>query len=443
MAARPSTRREQGRSGGFSLVQALILLGLAALVAALLLPLGSTLLSRQRTAETEEQLEAVKRAVLGRRPASGGSAAGPTFGFLGDIGRLPDSLPQLLRPGGLPSFSVDPGRRLGAGWQGPYFEPGLLRDSVELRVDAFGRPLRYALKDTTVAGQAWDAFLQSAGADAEFATGDDVFVPILPRETTGTLVGTVLRPDGSPVSGQSVTVTFRRGGTLVDTTVTTGTGGRFGVAGLPQGRLQTRAAAGSGGSGPSGPGRIELVPGSPATEGPDANDLVFGVRNPGTSDVTIDDLTATFSGGGSSGARYDQVLVDGPGDPGAGDVVFDGAEFTFFGQVIVFGWAQSGETVPFDQTKTVPAGTGGGSGPTVTPSAVVTLDAPRVIADTLRLPPGAGGSGAPVVRIRLRDFWTVRPGFFGLPARDEPLDLSGVSFQIQFSSGDVVSFTVP
>lgn len=442
MSGRPGAGGEPGPPGGFSLVHALILLALAALVAALLLPLGSTILSRQRTAETEDQLEAVKRAVLGRRPAAGGVAAGPSFGFLGDVGRLPDSLPQLRRPGGLPPFSVDPARRLGAGWQGPYVEPGLLRDTVELRLDAFGRPFRYATKDTTVAGQAWDGFLQSAGADAEFATGDDVFVPFLPRETTGTVVGTVLRPDGSPVTGQSVTVTFRRAGTLVDTTVVTGAGGRFRVAGLPQGRLQARVAAGGGG-GPSGPGRIELVPGSPATEGPDDNDLVFGVRNPGTSDVTIDDLTATFSGGGSAGARYDQVLVDGPGDTSPGEVVFDGGEFTFFGQIIVFGWAESGETVPFDQAKTVPAGTGGGSGPTVTPSATVTLDAPRVIADTLRLPPGAGGSGAPVVQVRLRDFWTVQPGFFGLPAQDDPLDLSGVDFQIEFSSGDVVSFTVP
>lgn len=136
-----SPETSHARQAGFTLIQAVLVLGLAALAAGLLIPLASQLLGIERTARTEAQLRRLKAAMVGEREVRG-RLDRTAFGYVGDFGRLPDSLPQLLRPLGQPTFDVRTDRRLGAGWQGPYLLPKTLNDTARIHRDAWGRPLR-------------------------------------------------------------------------------------------------------------------------------------------------------------------------------------------------------------------------------------------------------------------------------------------------------------
>jgi hypothetical protein len=100
------------------------------------------------------------------------------FGFVGDIGRLPTSLGELVARGALPAYTTATTRNIGMGWRGPYVNTGT--SATDYLTDAFGRS--YSLSS----GQ-----LRSAGADGTMSTADDITYPPSPPTVTGNLSVTV------------------------------------------------------------------------------------------------------------------------------------------------------------------------------------------------------------------------------------------------------------
>lgn len=408
---------------GFTLVQIVLLLALGALAAGLLIPLTSQLLGIERTARTETQLRRLKAAMVGDREVRTGLDR-HAFGYLGDFGRLPDSLPQLLHPFGQPAFGVRADRRLGAGWQGPYLLPETLADTVRIHRDAWGRPLRWTTRDSVVDGELWTGWLRSAGEDGAMNTGDDVVVPVVRTEVVSdTVRGVVADTAGQPLPNRAVSLALRRDGALVDTTVFTDNAGRFTFRNVPLGRSLVRLGAGSGGSG--GGGRLELVPGSAIDTTIQGDKTVqFEIFNPGDTEVVITNLRATYN----TTAFYRWVQSEQPGQ--ARKDLFDA-------QDVGGPWPGSGDLVNFTEFDTIPP-VGRTIESQVSPlSRVVLVDGPLIALDSLLLAEGGDediGEEA-ATTIVLREF---RPNSQG---RGQPVDMTGVDFTVEFSDGSVVSFT--
>lgn len=116
---------------GFTLLEVIIVLGILSILIAIIAPFGYQLLTAERQGALEAELQAIHTAILGSPERS-------TFGYVGDVGKFPASLLDLV---------VAPRDSTGTpvpGWRGPYLsnprvESGLL-------IDPLSRPWEYFLK---------------------------------------------------------------------------------------------------------------------------------------------------------------------------------------------------------------------------------------------------------------------------------------------------------
>lgn len=276
-------------AGGFTLIEVVVTLAILGALAAAILPLTVQQRDQRRLAETREQLRAVHRAILGT-PAAFDPEDDRSFGFLGDIGSIPDSLLLLQDRVGLPSFQVEPRYGVGAGWRGPYLPDELAGDSVDVRTDPFGRALRYSTTDTSVGGLALTGHIRSAGSDGTMNTGDDVLAPILERQVTAEVHGFLVSADGQPFASAPVGLVFRRNGAVVDTAVFTDDEGEWVATGIPLGTAVTVVRSG-GGQGSGFLGNSSVISQENFTNQED--DVGFSVANVTSEPLTLSSLVVT------------------------------------------------------------------------------------------------------------------------------------------------------
>jgi type II secretory pathway pseudopilin PulG len=165
-----------------TLLETVISLGILGILAATIAPMAFNLLEADRERATEKKAENIFRAIYGA-PERG------DFGYLGDMGRLPATLTELLAQGSQTAFHAADGAtdhlgKVGTGWRGPYLK-GLSQDG--LLKDAWGNSYLYTDSGAS-AGQ-----ISSGGPDANTGTaGDNIVFPANAPGTTGTLLVSVL-----------------------------------------------------------------------------------------------------------------------------------------------------------------------------------------------------------------------------------------------------------
>jgi general secretion pathway protein G len=160
------------RQRGFTLLELIVVIAVIGLLSAAVAPALIQRVLDQRVESTRQEAQTLYEAMVGAPSEN-------RFGFLGDIGRLPNSLQELVAPGALPSYNTDTTRGIGMGWRGPYVNAGA--STNDYLTDAFGRSY------TGIAtGQ-----IRSAGADGVANTADDIVypprLPVLPGTVTVTV----------------------------------------------------------------------------------------------------------------------------------------------------------------------------------------------------------------------------------------------------------------
>jgi len=189
MSPRLMVRRGQG----FTLIEIVISLGVAAALAALLGVAVSRALQSVKETQTQQQVQQSFNAIVGSNPAQG------NFGFLGDMGRLPATLTELVTQGAQVAYHTTGNiGTVGTGWRGPYLTAPYA--TSDIFKDSWGQSLTY----TNTGGSAGQ--IVSGGADGVVGNTDDISFPVqLPVKTTGTLnvtvvVNTIAQPTGLSVS---------------------------------------------------------------------------------------------------------------------------------------------------------------------------------------------------------------------------------------------------
>ena len=161
-----------GRGAAFSMIELVVILGVLALLAAVVAPSMIQQVDAARVDATRDETQGLYEAMVG--PGAGGS----NFAFLGDIGRLPNNLQELVQPGGLPNYTTATTRSIGMGWRGPDVNAGT--SPTDYLTDGFGRMYTLAM------GQ-----VRSIGPDGVANNADDILYPPMPPILTGGLNVTV------------------------------------------------------------------------------------------------------------------------------------------------------------------------------------------------------------------------------------------------------------
>lgn len=169
---------------GFTLLEVVVIIAVLTILATAITPAILQQVMDSKIETTRQEARTLHEAVVGRPDA-------PTFGFVGDMGRLPETFEELLRPtAGTLMFTTATTRGVGMGWKGPYVNVGDTQDDV--LKDAFGRPYVGA-----ATGQ-----VRSAGPDGQLETDDDIVFPPTPPVVAGRVMVTVKR-----VSAEDGTIT--------------------------------------------------------------------------------------------------------------------------------------------------------------------------------------------------------------------------------------------
>jgi prepilin-type N-terminal cleavage/methylation domain-containing protein len=120
------------RKRGFTLVELLVVLVILATLATAAVSVIEQVDDQARYDDTKARLAQLEAGVVGRadRTLNGEPELS---GFVADMGRLPDSVQELLEPAALTSYSADLGSGVPGGWRGPYVKPQLESGAIAFR----------------------------------------------------------------------------------------------------------------------------------------------------------------------------------------------------------------------------------------------------------------------------------------------------------------------
>lgn len=170
---------------------------LLSLLAFLVPAVSMTSIQEGRVEKTRARLLAIRRAIIGD-PNLKLLGSRTSYGFLGDMGRVPASIDELVTaPGGAGFFIQDPDVRFSYGWNGPYLDDS--DPDVDWTLDAWENALDYVAGTSTT-----PTTITSYGADGIAGGGDqneDLVIQILPEATSFTLHGFVTDSGGGVFSG--------------------------------------------------------------------------------------------------------------------------------------------------------------------------------------------------------------------------------------------------
>lgn len=174
--------RRGWKRGGFTLMELVIVIGIVAILAALITPLAVNQVTQKRFDACNEELRLIKQAIAGD-PSLVQGGIRSSFGFVGDLGCLPATLTDLTAQGAWPVWPQNSGYGWSWGWRGPYLSEV---------IDPWGQPYSYASAGLAagLAARVW-----SVGPDGISGSADDVAIELQFTEVYAMVVGNTFDKD--------------------------------------------------------------------------------------------------------------------------------------------------------------------------------------------------------------------------------------------------------
>ena len=241
---------------GFTLIEIILVIVLLGLLAAVAANVVTNAGSQARFDETRKEMDSLKLAIIGN-PELVNEGIRTDFGFVGDIGRLPSSLDELVSQGTLPAWNSG----TGMGWHGPYVKGNFQENPNDYKQDAWGNGYAYNNATGVITSLGADGAAGGSGFDADFSTAD---LTSPNDERVGTITGRVTDTLGNPLANTaSVTVAVRvyypLNGSSTSTTTNTDVDGYYTFNSLILGRRKVEVSITQGASTTTYPSKIAIV----------------------------------------------------------------------------------------------------------------------------------------------------------------------------------------
>ena len=247
---------------GFTLIEVILVVLLIGILAGLAANLLTNTLDQARFDESQKKMTVLSNATLGN-PDLNTNGVRSDFGFVGDVGRLPTALTELVTQGALPAWSA----ATGVGWHGPYVPGDFNQNPDGYRTDGWGTLFTYASATGVVTSLGSDGSAGGTGYAADFST-PDLTAPTDQR--VGTITGRVTDLLGNPlvsVAGGTVTVSVTNNpvaGAATTVSTTTGADGSYTLSPMIIGRRTVQVTVTTGAA-TTYPARVAIVtPAQPA-----------------------------------------------------------------------------------------------------------------------------------------------------------------------------------
>lgn len=176
------TESNKNSKQGFIIISLAIVLSIAIIVISIGLPSGIKGIESNREYETSKELKSIKTAITGTSVED--------FGFIGDMGRLPNNLEELNTIGTQSAFhtsdsGIPHSGSVGMGWRGPYYRYGKATD--DYLMDAWNRSYVYVITGTNTTGGGLTlnqrtATVISKGSDGIYPSADDIYSEEIPQK---------------------------------------------------------------------------------------------------------------------------------------------------------------------------------------------------------------------------------------------------------------------
>jgi len=281
------------------LIETATTLAVIALVSVGLVSISNFLLTKQQVDATTDTLNKIRRGVTGN-PVIVVNEARTSFGYLGDMGKLPAMLQDLWVKGTQPAFTFDTAKKAGAGWNGPYLEVSPAELAQALSQDGWGNTFSYTTSSSLdpVFGATVLGKLSSLGPDLTLGNNDDIAIDFFSAEINSRVQGYVKDTNGNIVSGVGLTLNYPQNGALVEQPVYTDETGYYAAADIPFGNRSITIKP-----------ILVLAPGTVVVSGANNQHLKFTVKNYGKDDVDVSSLTLRYSISPTS--KFEEVNIDG------------------------------------------------------------------------------------------------------------------------------------
>jgi len=130
------------RLAGFSLVEIVLTLLLMAILATISMDYFVTETDNVKFDTTRRKIDLLRQAILGD-DALDTEGRRKSFGYHGDMGRLPSTLTELVTKGAQPAWAYQTYHGLGTGWRGPYLQDGFTGGPA-ITLDGWGKTFAYS-----------------------------------------------------------------------------------------------------------------------------------------------------------------------------------------------------------------------------------------------------------------------------------------------------------
>jgi len=294
-------------------MEVIIMIAIIAIIMATGMKANQNVQFREKFENTIVEMQMLKRAIVGNSLLKTDGIRN-NFGYVGEMGRLPSSLSELMTRASQSAVVYSSTLHLSSGWAGPYLQETFTNYTSNPLTDEFDNLYEWDLTELPNSGDTISARLISRGADQVIGgTGidADITIDIFKREWKGNITGKAFDSAGKKLKKATVKLYYPDGsGGVSSKTKVTNSKGVFSFYEIPFGPRSLSFTPQGGAEAPPRQIRIDaaaktvpdinnigsiLLAGS-SVSGPSNNFVNVNLTNNLGKDVTVTDWKAVYSG---------------------------------------------------------------------------------------------------------------------------------------------------